>query len=246
MVAAARHHLLMLDYDGTIAPFEAERDKAVPLPQSVLLLRKIAAWTRTRVAIVSGRPLEEVEGFLGDLPAIFVGEHGWEQRAPSGEIIRRPLDASVASTIAAAERAARVAGWGDLLERKRFAVVLHTRGLPDGRARECQERCLDIWGQLADSHVALDRIDGGVEMRARGRNKGTVVLSLLSHSLPGTLGVFVGDDVTDEDAFEVVRDWGFGVRVGHHDQPTIAQGSLPSCETLPEFLEEWLRVSESA
>lgn len=246
MVAAARHRLLMLDYDGTLAPFAAEREHAVPLPRSLLLLRKITSWTRTGVAIVSGRPLGEVEGFLGDLPAAFVGEHGWEQRAPDGEIIRRPLESSVAATIGAAESAAQSAGWGDLLERKRSAVVLHTRGLPDARARELQDRCVQAWGRLVNSQVALDRIDGGVELRARGRNKGTVVLSLLSHAAPGTLGVFVGDDVTDEDAFDVVRDWGFGIRVGRPEQPTIAQGYLPSCEAVPEFLEEWLRVTEGA
>lgn len=246
MVAVARHRLLMLDYDGTLAPFVAERDKAVPLPSSLLLLRKIASWTLTSVAIVSGRPLEEVEGFLGDLPAVFVGEHGWEQRAPNGEIIRRPLDVSIAATIEAAESAARSAGWGDLLERKRSAVVLHTRGLPGVRASELQDQCAHVWGKLADSRVVIDRIEGGVELRARGRNKGTVVLSLLSQAAPGTLGVFVGDDVTDEDAFDVVRDWGFGIRVGRPELPTIAQGYLPSCEEVPEFLEEWLRVTEAA
>lgn len=246
MVAVAPRRLLMLDYDGTLAPFVAERDKAVPLPSSLLLLRKIASCTLTSVAIVSGRPLEEVEGFLGDLPAVFVGEHGWEQRAPNGEIVRRPLDVSVAATIEAAESAACSAGWGDLLERKRSAVVLHTRGLPDVRARELQDQCAHVWEKLADGHVTIDRVEGGVELRARGRNKGTVVLSLLSQSLPGTLGVFVGDDVTDEDAFDVVRDWGFGVRVGRPDEPSIAQGRLPSCEAVPEFLEEWLRVTEAA
>ncbi len=245
MVAVARHRLLMLDYDGTLAPFAAERDKAVPLPSSLRLLREIAGRAHTSVAVVSGRPLEEVERFLGDLPAVFVGEHGWEMRAPSGDVVRRRLDVSVASTIDRAEHAARAAGWDEFLERKRSAVVLHTRGLPEARAREMHDRCLETWGQLEDSHVVLDRIDGGVELRARGRNKGTVVLSLLSQSEPGTLGVFVGDDVTDEDAFDVVREWGFGVRVGHPDRPTIAQGRLASCEALPGFLEEWLRITEA-
>lgn len=244
MVALARHRLLMLDYDGTLAPFAVAREEARPLPSSVELLRRIAIAGHTNIAIVSGRPLHEVEALLGDLPATFVGEHGWERRAPSGEIIRRPLELSVAATIDAAEDAARDAGWGVLLERKRAAVVLHTRGLPEHEAVGIQDRCIAAWKPLVTgAHVSLDRIDGGVELRARGRNKGTVVLSLLSQSQPGTLGVFVGDDVTDEDAFEVVRDWGFGVRVGDCDKPTIAQGRLPSCEAVPDFLEEWLRIS---
>ncbi len=246
MVAVARHRLLMLDYDGTLAPFVEERDKAVPVPEALSLLRKIASMTLTSVAIVSGRPLAEVEGFLGDLPAVFVGEHGWERREPHGEIIRRPLDTSVGTTIAEATSAAEAAGWGDLLERKRSAVVLHTRGLPDDRAHELQDECARTWERLADRRVAIDRIDGGVELRAREGNKGTVALTLLTQAVPGTLGVFIGDDVTDEDAFDVVRDWGFGVRVGPTNEPTIAQGRLPSCEAVSAFLKEWLRVTEAA
>jgi trehalose 6-phosphate phosphatase len=243
MVALARHRLLMLDYDGTLAPFVVARNEARPLPRSLELLRRIAGSAHTTVAIVSGRPLREVEQLIGVLPAIFVGEHGWEQRAPNGEVIHRPLGHSVAATIDAAERVARDSGWGEFLERKRSAVVLHTRGVPDARARELEDRCAKAWEGLAvGGHVAVDRIDGGVEFRARGRNKGTVVLSLISQSIPGTLGVFVGDDVTDEDAFDVVREQGFGVRVGGGDRPSIAQGRLASCESVPEFLGEWLRV----
>jgi trehalose-6-phosphatase len=55
--------------------------------------------------------------------------------------------------------------------------------------------------------------------------------------------VFVGDDVTDEDAFEAVREWGFGVRVGDPAASSIAQGRLPSSDAVPEFLAEWARVT---
>ena len=246
MVALARHRLLMLDYDGTLAPFVVARGEARPLPRTLELLRRIAGSAHTTVAIVSGRPLLEVEQLIGKLPAIFVGEHGWDQRAPNGEVIHRPLSHSVAATIDAAERLAQDAGWSGFVERKRSSVVLHTRGLPEDRARELQDRCAEAWSRLAaGGHVAVDRIDGGVEFRARGRNKGTVALSLISQSVPGTLGVFVGDDVTDEDAFDVVRELGFGVRVGGDDRPSIAQGRLASCESVPEFLSEWLRITET-
>lgn len=247
LVSLARHRLLMLDYDGTLAPFRAERDEARPLPRSLELTARIAAATHTSVAIVSGRPLPEIEGFLGPIPAVFVGEHGWERRAADGSIARRPLPRSVAATIDRAEQLARAAGWGAWLERKRSAVVLHTRGLPEERAAEIQERCAAEWrGLVHGVHVSVDRIDGGVELRARGRNKGTVVRSLLSACPPGTLGVFVGDDVTDEDAFDAVREQGFGVRVGDSDRPTLAMGILPSCEVVGDFLEKWLAVAAGA
>ncbi len=246
MVAVAPHRLLMLDYDGTLAPFAVARSEARPTPRSLELLRRIAASRHTSVAIVSGRPLDEVEALLGEVPGFFVGEHGWESRAPNGDLVRWPVERPVAAAIDAAEALARDAGWGTLLERKRSAVVLHTRGQAKARAREIEAACMSAWGPIAAGGlVALDAINGGVELRARSRNKGTVVLSLLAQSAPGTLGVFVGDDATDEDAFEAVLDRGFGVRVGDASRPTVAQAWLPSCDAVPSFLEEWLRIEDA-
>lgn len=243
LVVLAQHRLLMLDYDGTLAPFRVERSEARPLDRSVELLLRLARTGHTDVAIASGRPVAEVEHMLGGLPAIVVGEHGWEQRDRAGALVQRPLEPEVTAGLDAAEQFARDSGWGGWIERKRTAVVLHTRGRDPALAAEVQERCRAAWGRRVEAgRLAIDRINGGLELRAIGYHKGTVVLSLLSQSRPGTLGVFLGDDVTDEDAFEAVRDRGFGVRVGDTDRPTAAQGTLPSCEAVAEFLEHWLRM----
>ena len=243
MVALARHRLLMLDYDGTLAPFRVQRMEARPSPRTLELLQRVSQSSHTAVAIVSGRPLAEVEALLPGLEVVLVGEHGWEQRRLGGDVIRRSLSHDVVPVLAAAQQAAEDSGFGDLIERKRTAVVLHTRGLSEPIAHDVIGRCERAWSGLArSSAVALDAIQGGLELRARARNKGTVVLSLLSQAPAGTLGVFVGDDVTDEDAFEAIQDQGFGVRVGADDAPTVAQGRLDSCDSMPDFLEEWLRV----
>lgn len=243
MVVLAQHRMLMLDYDGTLAPFRVDRSEARPLRRSVQALMRIASSGHTDVAIVSGRPVAEVERMLDGVPAIVVGEHGWERRDRGGEIVRRPLEPPVAAGLDAVEQLSRDAGWGDWIERKRTAVVLHTRGRDPDLAGQVQERCRAAWGRRAlAGQLAIDRINGGLELRALGHNKGTVVLSLLSQSPPGTLGVFLGDDVTDEDAFEAVRDRGFGVRVGAPGGQTAAQGNLPSCEAVGDFLEHWIQI----
>ena len=242
-VERASHRLLMLDYDGTIAPFTTDRLAAFPPPDTVALLQRVASRPHTTVAIVSGRPLQEVERLLGSCPAIFVGEHGWERRGPDLRLLQPTPSRSVVAAIDEAERTARARGWGALLERKRSAVVLHTRSLPGDRARAVREQCVSAWEDLVVAGpLAMDRIDGGVEFRAHARNKGTAVLSLMSQSPLGTLGVFLGDDVTDEDAFEVVRDWGYGIRVGDSGTASLASGRIPSCDAVPVFLEEWLAV----
>lgn len=244
LVSLATRRLLMLDFDGTLAPFTVARDNARPLPRSVELLERIVRAKRTEVAIVSGRPVPEIERLLGPLPALLVGEHGWERREPGGALVQHPLPPVAAAALDEAERRAREAGWDDLIERKRPAVVLHTRALPAEAAREAEERCLAAWSRLVDAgEVRLDRIDRGVELRARAHDKGEVVRWLMGRAPAGTLGVFVGDDVTDEDAFEAVRGLGFGVRVGEPGRTTLAMGLLPSVEAVADFLAEWLAVS---
>lgn len=243
-VSLARRRLLMLDYDGTLAPFRIVRSEARPLPRSMELLRRILAGTRTSVAIVSGRPVHQVERLIGPLPVLIVGEHGWERRLPGGRVVRRPLPAATAAALERAVRVARAAGWGGRLERKRSGVVLHTRGLPVVEARTLERRCALAWRPLTrGGAVRVESIHGGVELRAGGWDKGAVVRALCSRGGPGTLGVFVGDDRTDEDAFTAVRDWGFGVRVGGDGRASAAMGRINSSESLPAFLRRWLAVA---
>jgi trehalose-phosphatase len=243
-VSLATHRLLMLDYDGTLAPFHEVRDEALPWPRSLELLRAIAAGAHTTVAIVSGRPLDDLLRLLGPLDAERVGEHGWERRERGGDIVREPLPAPLRRLLDAAEASARAEGWGERLERKRASLVLHVRDLPPAQARDAIARCERSWLEPA-SHpgLRLDLIDGGLELRARGHDKGSTVRRLLSRQAPGTLGVFVGDDVSDEDAFAAVGGRGFGVRVGKRSSDSLARAWLPSYEDVPGFLEAWLEAA---
>jgi trehalose-phosphatase len=246
-VAQARHRFLMLDYDGTLAPIVVSRGEARMPPLSLERLQAIVASTHTRVAIISGRPVSEVEQLLGPLPVTIAGEHGWEQRSPDGMTVLFPLAPAAVQALEDAARAALGSGWGDFLERKRAAAVLHTRSLPPERARELEERCLSLWLPLsAGGMVSLERGHGGVEMRANGHDKGTVVRSLWSEAPVGSLAVFVGDDVSDERAFSAVREWGFGIKVGALAAPTHADGHLPSNQAVVRFLDEWMRIAEGA
>lgn len=240
-VRHAGHRLLMLDYDGTLAPFRTAREQAVPWPRSLERVRAIAAAAHTTVAIVSGRPLAELIPLLGPLDAEFVGEHGWERRDRGGDIVREPLPAPLRAQLEAAAAQAEAHGWAARLERKRTALVLHVRDLPPARSRDVLARAAEAWSAPAlPPQFRLERIDGGLELRACGHDKGTAVRRLLSRQAPGTLAVFVGDDLTDEAAFAVVREHGFGVRVGERPRDSLAQASLPSYRAVPAFLDAWL------
>jgi trehalose-phosphatase len=246
-VALAPRRLLMLDYDGTLALLTPHRDRAHPVPESLDLIRSLARSAHTRLAIVSGRPLEELAAKIGPLQATLVGEHGWEWRVPGGEIVRYPLEEAVFEALSEAAQLARDAGLDEHLERKRTAIVMHTRGLAEARAREVRERADALWRRFAgDPRLVLDQFDGGIELRASERNKGTATRALLEEAGPDTLGVFVGDDVTDEDAFAVLNGRGFGIYVGDDRPESRAQGRLSSPAAVSAFLEEWLRLLDGA
>jgi trehalose-phosphatase len=239
--AAAPHRLLMLDYDGTLAPFRLARAEARPLPESLERMAAITRGARTTLAVLSGRPVKELAAFLGALPIRLVGEHGWESRPTAGVTFQFGLDPAIVEILDRAERLARAEGWEGRLERKRTGLVLHTRSLPAEEADRLRGRAREKWVPLVSPGVVrLDATDGGIELRAAGRNKGTGVETLLAEAPPGTLGVFLGDDVTDEDGFLALRERGWGIRVGDPGVPTAARALLPSCEAVADFLGEWV------
>ena len=86
----------MVDYDGTLAPLVVARDEALTPQRSLAALRRIGACPHTTVAVVSGRPVGELVRMVGYLPAIMVGEHGYDERAPDGTIVHYPLDPDIA------------------------------------------------------------------------------------------------------------------------------------------------------
>jgi len=243
-LASAPHRLLLLDYDGTLAPFRADRREAVPLPEALRLVTLIAERPSTTVAIVSGRPILELDPLLGEAGRrlMVVGEHGWELRPPGGPILQHPLPVEAWLGLDRAAQAAAARGWEELLESKRTAVMLHTRGLHDREAAAWFEReCRELWGaDAAAAGLRLSEVDGGVELRVPGRDKGTAVREILLSSPAGAYPVYLGDDATDEDAFEAVRERGLGIRVGPEERPSRAAGRIVSCEEVPLFLVEWL------
>jgi trehalose-phosphatase len=238
-VRARVPRVLMLDYDGTLAPFHEDRGAARPLPGSLRALRRLTRSAGTRVAIVSGRPIHELADLL-DLPVVpLIGEHGWEETGPGG-IVRHPLGAATAEALArAADAIAHLAG--PHLERKRTAIVLHTRGLPPREAQALTEAGRAAWRPETEAGpLRLHGIHHGLELRADGHDKGSAVRALLDRAGDGAFGVFVGDDTTDEDAFQALERRGVGIRVGDAAARTRAQAWLPDCAAVAAFLERWL------
>jgi trehalose-phosphatase len=241
-VKQARSRLIAMDYDGTLAPFQLRRERALPEPGVVPTLLALAEDSANTVAVISGRPVDELYLLLSaghavslDRIALF-GEHGWEL-CRWGEIRAREVPKWASELLTRAELSAQRAGWSHLLERKRASIVLHTRALDAERARRIEMACQVLWSDLTHPDtLRLDEIDRGLELRVTGRDKGTALLELAAGSSPGTLLLYVGDDETDEDAFRALRGLGIGLRVVHGPCRTAADGTLAGCGEVASWL----------
>ncbi len=242
-VRQADRRLLMLDYDGTLAPFRIDRGNARPLPGVAPLLRAIASRKGDSLAVVSGRPLADLARFLGRLPIPLAAENGWEIRLSDGRVRRYPLPRRARAGLSRAAARAEAAGLGGRLERKRTALVLHTRGLSRARAGRIERRCARLWKAAASgAALRLGRVSGGIELRAAARGKGSVVRELLARSPAGTLPVYLGDGGADEEAFRAVLPRGLALRVGPPGRKSSARGRIPSVAGVRRFLRLWLAI----
>lgn len=178
-VAEASEAALLLDYDGTLAPFRAQRDQAYPYPGVTSLLQEILGEGRTRVVVISGRDASDVLPFLKLDPSPEVwGIHGLQRLRPDGTTEMPELDER---TVDGLSDAGRWLGYQELLHTAEFkagSIAVHWRGLSDNNVEALRSRVLLGWRSIAKQRcLNLLEFDGGVEIRASQANKGDAVRS---------------------------------------------------------------------
>jgi trehalose 6-phosphate phosphatase len=206
-----RHIAILLDVDGTILDI-APTPASVDVPAS---LRRALAVVSERVggalALVSGRPLPDLDSIFAPLRLPAIGGHGAELRLDAGGIERcaEPLDAELRRELGAI--AARHPGV--IAEDKGYSVALHYRKAPAhglSVVHEVKRAC------AANRSIELLAGKAVIEVKAKGFNKGTAVRALMTHPpFRGRVPIFIGDDRTDEAAFAVVPEFrGQAISVG--------------------------------
>ena len=242
-VASASARVLLLDYDGTLAPFHVEPSRAVPYPEVAKVLGEIARAGGTRVVIVSGRPADEVPPLLSlDNPPEVWGSHGWERLLPDGRrTVEEPGEEARRGLDDAAHAVADLLRAGARLERKLASVALHWRGLPEAVIDDVKARALGAWQvHVAAGSLELLPFDGGMELRSIGCNKQYAVKAVLAETPPDSAVAYLGDDITDEDAFRAIKTRGLSVLVRREFRATEADVWLKPPEELVEFLRHWV------
>lgn len=221
--------LFFLDYDGTLAPLVDDPLAAAPHPEAPALLERLAA--RYPVWIVTGRHLRDLDALLG-LPLRAVGLHGM-QEGVIGEAPRSLLPQAAAEALARC-RATAPQGDGLWLEDKETAFALHYRRAADP---EAARRRLEAWAAGVPEGLVPIWGKHVVELRPEGFSKG-VAVARLARAHPEHTPLYLGDDVTDEDAFRALGGAAVTVKVGEGE--TAARYRLPDVEAVVRYLRAYL------
>jgi trehalose 6-phosphate phosphatase len=236
--------ILLLDYDGTLAPFRVDRFKAVPWAGVRKLLNRLQLQQKTRIAIVTGRPADNISPLLAlDSPVEVWGLHGAERLYPDGrrELYRLPDPAR--EQIEALHAQLRRDSFGGLLEAKPNAAVMHWRGASIKKARHIEERTRALFEPLAQHEgFTLLKFEAGIELRV-GPDKSHAVRTILEESAHAGPAAYLGDDITDEAAFKALKDRGLSVLVRKDWRETAADIWLRPPEELRAFLTHWIEAS---
>ena len=241
-VAEAEQSALLLDYDGTLAPFSVDRQEARPYPGVVPTLQEIMASGRTRLVIVTGRSAPEVVALLGIHPHPEIwGAHGLEHLSPDGAREMPLLDKDELTALAEADRWLAAEGMKPLSEHKPGSIAVHWRGLPEPNTVEIRNRVLQGWFPIAQgSLMSILEFDGGVEMRVPDLDKGDAVRTVIGEMDHEAPIAYLGDDATDERAFDALGNRGLSVLVRPDRRRTSARLWLRPPHELLDFLTRWM------
>jgi trehalose 6-phosphate phosphatase len=233
--------VLMLDYDGTLAPFTTTRDQARPYPEVQLALEQLCKAGHTRIVIISGRPVSEILALLPGASALeLFGSHGLEHRQPDGTYSLQELDPVDENTLDAVMLALQQSGLRRQLERKPGSLAVHWRGESSRTVQEILEAITTAWGVRGrDGNLDLRTFDGGIEIRSYLANKGNAVTAIRAETGPAAVMAFLGDDHTDEDAFLALGQDGLSVLVRPQFRSTAARCWLVPPAGLVQFLTQW-------
>lgn len=219
---------LFLDFDGTLVNIASAPDAVIVPNDLTPNIRALSQRLSGRLAIITGRPLAALDGFLGSDDITAVGSHGGEYRGappPSPPLSQSSLDRLIGLK----------AAWPNLfIEHKPFGLAVHYRQEPDAEESviKFMEEIGAYNGLVSKSGKML------VELGPPNVNKGNAVRKLMNNApFSQSTPIFIGDDITDEDGFAVVNEFGgFGILIGQ-PRETLARYTLPD----PPAVLRWLK-----
>jgi trehalose-phosphatase len=238
--------LLLMDYDGTLAPFRVNRFLARPWAGVRELLDRIARQGRTHMAVITGRTAHEVIPLLDmDLPLEIWGLHGAEHLLSDGRRELQEAPNAAREKLDELRAILKRDSLGGLFEDKANGAVMHWRGASPRKAKQIEQRTRALFEPLAGTDgLRLLEFEAGLELRV-GRDKGGAIASILQKASLDAPVAYLGDDWTDEAAFRAInglRPRGLSVLMRSQWHKTEADVWLRPPAELRKFLEDWLKA----
>lgn len=227
---------LFLDLDGVLANIEPTPDEVVPDKERTERLTRLQKMLEGRVAILSGRTIEDVDRITEKSIALVAGVHGLQSRGFEAEESEPGEKDRVGLALAAAKDFSRSYPLL-LIENKDVAVAIHYRDTPNSAyaVKEFADKIARTFGLVRQSGHFVE------EVRLGGPNKGDALRRFMTlPEFKATRPIMIGDDRTDEDGFEAADELGgFGIRVNPQG-PTLARYRLDSAEHVAAWLDAFL------
>jgi trehalose 6-phosphate phosphatase len=232
---------LFLDYDGTLTPIVPNPENAILSPQTRESIKRLSKLIP--LAIVSGRDRMDVEKHVAINDLIFAGSHGFDIMGPGRKHMEHEGGTACLQAFDQAETELKK-NYQNLkgveVERKRFAIAVHYRHIDEERIPEF----IAIFDQINQKYPQLKKAPGKkiIELKPNiDWHKGKSLLWLLNElnlNNPQVIPVYIGDDMTDEDAFREIKDNGIGILVGDHGEKTFARYALNDPDEVKIFLDK--------
>ena len=226
---------LFLDLDGTLAEIVDHPNAIIITDRTHDVLRDLLRRLDGAIAIVSGRSIEEIDRHTQNAFACVAGIHGLQRRDAQGSRHDSSINNSDIDELAARLDSFVAKHPGLHPEVKTASVALHYRKQP-----ELKQLCHSWAEQAARSMKEAEILYGKmvVEIKLSGTHKGDAVLAFLEeYPFAGRTPLYVGDDVTDEFAFEVVNDMG-GISIKVGEGSTIARYRVEDTSKLADWLHQ--------
>ncbi len=250
-----RYVVLFLDYDGTLSPIMARPSMARLTFQQREGLKELSHQPGIRLAVISGRALLDVKKRVGVPGLVYAGNHGLELEGPKIRHVHPIAEEfkRLAKKLVDRLQLAYALLPEILVESKTYSISVHYRQVPDDKVEFAKMILFkEIGNYLGKSQVVLAEGKKVWEIRPPTEwNKGKTVLWLLARLMAHTgkrvLPVYIGDDVTDEDAFKALKKNGITIKVADDlKQASAAQYYLWSPEDVFEFIRRLLKMKSSS
>jgi trehalose 6-phosphate synthase/phosphatase len=236
---SAAHRIFLIDYDGTLAPITNYPKDAIPTEAVKNVLRKLASQPNTKVVVISGRPADTLETWLGDLPITLVAEHGSIIKDGKNKWLDTlnlsPLWKSQVMPIMQTFVSRCI---GSFVEEKKNTIAWHYRNTLPGVGFDRSRELINNLNILLQN-TPLQVIDGNkvVEVKPTGYDKGTMAVRLCQQ-FQADFVCCLGDDTTDEDMFIALNEDAITIKV--KEVHTNAKYFLPKQSDVITFLESFI------